>query len=123
ITAPARPTITSRTEKSPKLPISQRLAQERCRSCRQPWFRAALPIWENNRGDSRGDPANPHTFLCTKGSGLPVPLDISRNARGFAPLVRDRVEAKPGLLQLDLGAGLFELGLDLLGLVLVHAFL
>src|ERR1700736_1700558 len=114
MTAPARPTITSRTEKSPKLPISQRLAQERCRSCRQPCFRAALPIWENNRGDSRGDPANPHTFLCTKGPGLPVPLDISLKRAGLRPACPGWRRSKPGLLQLDLGAGLFKLGLDLL---------
>ena len=38
---------------------------ETCRSRRQPCFRAVLPIWDNNRGDSRGKFPNPHTFLCT----------------------------------------------------------
>src|SRR5882757_10650773 len=31
----------------------------------KPCFRAAAPIWDGNRGDSRGKPANPHTILCT----------------------------------------------------------
>src|SRR6201747_76336 len=31
----------------------------------KPCFRAAVPIWGGNRGDSRGNPANPHTILCT----------------------------------------------------------
>ena len=30
---------------------------------------AAAPIWDGNRGDSRGKFPNPHTFLCTTRSG------------------------------------------------------
>ena len=41
-------------------------------SHRLPRFRAATPIWGNNRRDSRGTPANPHTFPCTTRSGSPL---------------------------------------------------
>src|SRR5712671_2258714 len=37
----------------------------------KPCFRAAAPIWDGNRGDSRGNPANPHTILCTTHRGHP----------------------------------------------------
>ena len=41
-------------------------------SRRPPRFRAATPIWGNNRRDSRGQPANPHTFPCMTHSGSPL---------------------------------------------------
>src|SRR5882757_3058027 len=37
----------------------------------KPCFHAAAPIWDGNRGDSRGNPANPHTILCTTHRGYP----------------------------------------------------
>jgi len=38
-------------------------------SRRPPCFRAAVPIWDDNHGDSRGKPTNPHTFLCSAHPG------------------------------------------------------
>src|SRR6266404_6350812 len=90
-------------------------------------FRAAVPIWDGNRGDSRGKPANPHTFLCRTCFGLPRRTSRSlidpRIALGFR-LACPGMELKQlRLLQFHLGASLLELSLDLLGFVLVHAFL
>src|SRR5258708_33357901 len=47
----------------------------------------------------------------------------SRIALGWASLVRDLRSSNLRLLELDLRASLFELGLDLLRLFLVYAFL
>src|ERR1700739_4943804 len=38
----------------------------------KPCFRAAVPIWDDNHGDSRGKPAYPHTFLCSTRIRLPL---------------------------------------------------
>src|SRR5271165_184213 len=61
----------SRTEKARNCLSPNGLRRKRRRSRRQPCFRAAAPIWDGNRGDSRGKPTNPHTFLCTARGGLP----------------------------------------------------
>src|SRR6202041_2054397 len=62
-TRPSKPAA-SRTEKARNLPVSQRLAQKRRRSRHQPCFRAAVPIWDGNRGDSRGCPfESPHILV------------------------------------------------------------
>src|SRR5258705_9510195 len=93
MTAPARPNHVFHGLKKPEIAYLPTACAEASPFRRQPCFRAAVPIWDGNRGDSRGKSPNPHTFLCI------------------------------ALLQLDFCAGLFELSLDLLGLVLVHAFL
>src|SRR6202140_168160 len=69
--APARQNHCFTDCKSPKLPISQRLAEVTPPLHLKPCFRAAVPIWDGNRGDSRGKPANPHTFSCSARSGPP----------------------------------------------------
>src|SRR5215470_7052658 len=70
-TRPSQPFI-SRTAKSPK---SDRLptacAGNPAVPVTVPCFPAAVPIWGGGRGDSRGNPSNPHTFLCTPCSGTP----------------------------------------------------
>src|SRR6476646_9529265 len=57
------------------------------------------------------------TVLCSSGrnSGPPIHSVIAGSSLAMT--------ASRELLQLDLGAGLLKLGLDLLGLVLGHAFL
>src|SRR5882757_9908322 len=69
----ARPSqlFASRTEKARNLTVSQRLTPGNPLPRRRPCFPAAVPIWDGDHGDSRGKPANPHTFLCTPCSGLP----------------------------------------------------
>src|SRR5262249_38689918 len=78
-------------------------------------FPAAVPIWGGERGDSRVNPTNPHTFLCTLCSGHP-------RSTLLAP-IRGPGPGFTQLLEVDLGASLLELGLDLVGFVLVDAFL
>src|SRR5882762_2016771 len=106
----------SRTEKARNLTVSQRLTPGNPLPRRRPCFPAAVPIWDGDRGDSRVKPANPHTFLCTPCSGLP-------RRTPFASIPRARAAGNSRLLQFHLGASLLELGLDLVGFVLVHAFL
>jgi hypothetical protein len=67
--APARQKPLRHGLQSPKLPISQRLAAKPCGSSCRPCFRAAAPIWDGNRGKSRGIPINPHTFSCWPPAG------------------------------------------------------
>jgi hypothetical protein len=58
---PARQTHLQTDRKSPKSLLSQQLMRERRRSRHPLCFRAAAPIWDDNRGNSRGDaPASPH---------------------------------------------------------------
>src|SRR6202165_3328049 len=65
MTAPARLNLPRHGLKKPEIAYLPTACAERRRSSRQPCFRAAVPIWDGNRGNSRGKPANPHTFLCT----------------------------------------------------------
>src|ERR1700722_4552811 len=92
-TRPSKP-ASSRTEKARNLPVSQRLSKKRRRSRRQPCFRAAVPIWDGNRGDSRGDPSNLHTFLCIMWVGFCRPTSVLQSwvALGRASLIRDFAE-------------------------------
>ena len=71
--APARQNHLFTDCKSPKLPISQRLTRgKRRRPHRQPRFRAAVPIWGGNRGDSRVIPASiPTHFRVRRAQGIP----------------------------------------------------
>lgn len=62
--APARQNHLVTDCKSPKLPISQRPAQETSPLPARSAFRAADPIWGDNNRDSRGKPLDPHTFSC-----------------------------------------------------------
>src|ERR1700761_317486 len=56
-------------------------------------FRAAVPIWDGNHGDSRGKPSNPHTFSCSTCNRASV-LQASRRGRSADPrLVRSLVMA------------------------------
>src|SRR6266567_2079818 len=93
-----------------------------------PRFRAVDPIWGDNSGDSRGIPSNPHTFSCSACIGTirrtPFASGPSFLRDGPRPraLARDPA-SKLCLLEFDLRASLLELDLELLGLVLVHAFL
>jgi hypothetical protein len=68
-TRPSQPSA-SRTAKARNCLFSQRLAEKRRRS-RLPRFRAAVPIWDGKREDSRGKPTNPRTFLCSTPFGPP----------------------------------------------------
>src|SRR5262249_48160462 len=114
-TRPLQPFI-SRTAKSPK---SDRLptacAGNPAAPVTAPCFPAAVPIWGGERGNSRAKPSNPHTFLCTPCSGTPRSTLLARS-RGTRPRTYH-------LLEVDLRTSLLELGLDLVGLVLVDAFL
>ena len=63
-TRPSNPSFTDcKSPKLPNLPTAYR--GRRRRPHRSPRFRAADPIWDGNRGKSRGKPSNPHTFLCS----------------------------------------------------------
>src|SRR5258708_32726986 len=53
----------------------------------------------------------------------PAITSLVGRSRASLSLTRDFAQASLRLLQLNLGASLFELGLDLLGFVLVDAFL
>src|ERR1700742_3117525 len=65
---PSKPVL-SRTEKARNRLSPNGLRRERRRSPHRPYFRAAVPIWDDTRRDSRGKLPNPHTFLCTTRSG------------------------------------------------------
>src|SRR5258707_12511845 len=136
MTAPARHNHVFHGLKKPEIAYLPTACAEALPFRRQPCFRATVPIWDGNRGDSRGKPPNPHTFLCMTWSGLPVPRRpaIPDRARLAPRLSGDNDPgsrlARPGfrsgnlrLLELNLGASLLELSLDLLGFVLVDAFL
>src|SRR6185295_12208730 len=86
-------TIASRTEKARNLTVSQRLTPGTLPSPPPTAFSCCRPDMGRNRGDSRGYPRRIPTLLCVR------------------------------LLQFNLGASLFELSLELVGLFLVHAFL
>src|SRR5882757_10267088 len=89
MTAPARHNHVFHGLKKPEIAYLPTACAEALPFRRQPCFRATDPIWDGNRGDSRGKPSNPHTFLCmTWSQGEPlahVPCDPgSRVARpGF----------------------------------------
>src|SRR6202040_4001243 len=57
----------------------------------KPCFRAAVPIWEGNRGDSRGVPPNLHTFLCITwwAPGIEIPTMAGLLSRPPVLLCRD----------------------------------
>src|SRR5689334_22803738 len=106
----------SRTAKSPKsdcLPTA--CAGSPAAPVTAPCFPAADPIWGGERGDSRVKSTNPHTFLCT-------PCSEGSRSTFLAP-IRGTGPGFTQLLELDLRASLLELGLDLVGFVLVDAFL
>jgi len=68
MTAPARPISFRHGLKKPEIAyLPTDYVETRGGSRRRPCFRAAVPIWDGDRGNSRGCPANPHTFLCTDG--------------------------------------------------------
>src|ERR1700721_645706 len=70
LTAPARPNLPRYGLKKPEICLSPNgLRRNAAVPAANPVFRAALPIWGGNRGDSRGDPANLHTFLCITCAG------------------------------------------------------
>src|SRR5471032_3312906 len=56
-------------------------------------------------------------------AGLVPAIHVLLRSPGLALLARGFRSTKLRLLELNLGASLLELGLDLLGFVLVHAFL
>src|SRR4029077_17434650 len=72
MTAPARHNHRLHGLKKPEIAYLPTAYVETLPFRRQPCFRAVIPIWDDNRGDSRGNPPNPHTFLCTTWS-LPRP--------------------------------------------------
>src|SRR6186713_682994 len=120
----------SRTAKARNSLLSQRLTGKIPHPC-PPRFRAAEPIWGDNSADSRGKPSNPHTFSCSAcvGTFRRTPFASGPSFRGRTK-IPGSADARPGpraskrcLLELDLRASLLELDLQLLGLVLVHAFL
>src|SRR5690348_9607570 len=142
-----------RTAKARNCLFSQRLREgQRRRPRLPPCFRAVVPIWGDNRGDSRVKPSNPHKFPCSASPGIrldacpfaglqragwPAGCPILSSWPGLTrpftslatrspdrtSLVRGWTRSKLRLLQVHLRASLFELGLDLVGFFLVDAFL
>src|SRR5215469_11191535 len=97
--------ISSRTAKARNRQFSQRLTEAiPALAPFKPCFRAASPIWDGNRGDSRVKSPNPHKFSCSAchgasllqaGGGRPEtgqPPPFGDRSRGSRLLARDGFE-------------------------------
>src|SRR6516162_6290400 len=131
-------TISSRTAKARNCLFSQRPAREPPPLRAPAALSCSHPIWDDDHGESRGKPQNPHTFSCSRASRHPFCTSFAGSRAHPAihilfqiPELASRVSLRsPGiasdalpLLELDLRASLLKLGLDLVGFFLVHAFL
>src|SRR6478672_6440891 len=142
MTAPARHNHVFHGLKKPEIADLPTACAEASPFRRQPCFRATAPIWDGNRGDSRGKPRkspqilvydlgqvpHPKSFypfvLAGRDPAIHILVERSRESRRSASRVaRPNSSKQLALLELDLGASLLELRLDLLGFVLVDAFL
>src|SRR6516162_2238812 len=102
-------TISSRTAKARNCLFSQRPAREPPPLRAPAALSCSHPIWDDNRGESRGKPQNPHTFSCSTRLKAPLlhvfcrwpdssshlhPLPDPRAwTPGLAALARDRAQA------------------------------
>src|SRR6185503_8189376 len=81
-----------RTTKARNCLFSQRLGEDNAAvPISQPRFRAAVPIWGGNRGDSRVKSPNPHKFLCSTCSKASLLQALQRAGWAGPPLVGDRI--------------------------------
>jgi len=99
MTAPARPNSFRHGLKKPEIAyLPTACTGTRGGSRRRPCFRAAVPIWDGHRGNSRGCPTNPHTFLCTHGrQGYPPAPHCFRKRPSNRPSASFSSSSWPGL--------------------------